>query len=84
MIIGIEGVNHDESCFYSLKNGKGDNRSNLLGLHKVGDDCDFLIFLASFKIFSGSETPRCNGEVGLILVPTIIVATMDTVWRKVV
>ena len=77
MLIGIVGVNHDESCFSSFASEKGDNRSILSRLHKVGDDCDFLIFLASFRIFSRSETPKCNGKVGLPLVPTPLVATMN-------
>ena len=41
------------------------------------DDCDLLIFLASFRICSESETPRCNGELELPLVPTPLVATVN-------
>ena len=84
LLTGIEGVNHYESSFSSLENGKGDCRSKWLGPHKAGDDYDFLIFLASFNILSSSETPRCNGEVGLALVPAFLVATVKTVWWKVV
>ena len=69
----IEGVNHDESCFSSLENGKSDSRSNWLGPHKARDDCDFSIFPASFNMFSRFETPRSNGELGLLLVPTFLV-----------
>ena len=76
-LIGIVGFNQDESCSSSFETEKGDNKSIWSGLHKVGDYWDLLIFLAVFKICSGSETPKCKGELGLLLVPTPLVATMN-------
>ena len=55
---------------------------NCSGSHKAGKDWDLLSFLAVFKICLGSETPECNGEVGLLLVPTPLEATVTTLVKN--
>ena len=39
-------------------------------------------FLVVFKICLGSETHECNGEVGLLLVPTPLEATVTTLVKN--
>ena len=55
---------------------------NCSGSHKVGKDWDLLSFLVVFKICSGSETLEFNGEVGLLLVPTPLEATVTTLVKN--
>ena len=50
---------------------------NCSGSHKAGKDWDLLSFLAVFKICLGSETPECNGEIGLLRVPTPLEASVS-------
>ena len=50
---------------------------NCSGSHKAGKDWDLMSFLAVFKICSGSETPECNGEIGLLWVPTPLEASVS-------
>ena len=80
MLTGKVGIDHDRLSFFSSECEKGDARSKKLEVYKEGEDCDLCIFLASFKICSGSGIPGCKGEVGFLLVPTLLVATVDTSW----
>ena len=50
---------------------------NCSGSHKAGKDWDLLSFLVVFKICSGSKTPECNGEIGLLRVPTPLEANVS-------
>ena len=50
---------------------------NWSGSQKAGKDWDLLSFLTVFKICSGSETPECNGEIGLLRVPTPLEASVS-------
>ena len=82
LLTGIEGIYHDRYFFFSSECAKADSRSKWPEIDKEGEDCDFWIFLASFKIYSGFETPKCNGEVGFPLVPIFLVAIVDTASLK--
>ena len=78
---GVEGTNQDRFCFsysdWNTEYAKEDAESNWLGLNKEGEDWDVWIFLTSFKIYSGSETPKSKGEAGFPLVPIFLVATVN-------
>ena len=45
LLIGIVGFNQDDSGSSPFRTKKGDEISNWIGLHRVGDDWEFLIFL---------------------------------------
>ena len=81
LLTGIEGIDHERLFFFSFECEKGDTRSKRLEVHKDGEDYDLLIFLSSFRVFSGFETPRCNSELGIPLVPTPLVATMNSLVK---
>ena len=76
MSTGIVGIDQDRFCFFSSEYTKEDANSNWSGINKEGEDWDLWIFLASFKICSGFETPECKGEVGFLLVPIFLVANV--------
>ena len=79
--IGVEGTNQEifsfPSSVLSSEYVKEDNDSNWPRVNKEGEDKYLRIFLDSFKICSGSKTPKCKGEVGFTLVPIFLVATVN-------
>ena len=79
LLTGKVGIDHDKFYFFSSECEKGEIRSKRLEVYKEGEDYDLWIFLACFKICSGSGIPGCKGEVVFLLVPILLVATVDIV-----